>query len=710
MKYFQLGGWNPNRPRWDDNLSKASKKFNDHKKNAEKVFNALTNSFKSKSEYKSKSEDYVDNLEEEDGIKLTLGILRSGASVLLLTWDQVSRICSAYSLPRPRPHEEIDSSRFESLAPVEFIDSEELAAKLRVLEPKPLKGRSLDRDTSQANKAYALASIDPIGGEEPEGLRRGLFENVRVLRQIVYGQRLIPPPPPTHSPNDLYPPYVQFALRQNINLILAGRGVHLAAFAYTLWAQDLNRQLENRERSPDVLQVAWARTRDGFNDLQVLNEGDSAGSQVEFGWNSYKTQPRMKSKEYPKTIKEPMKSSLVGERLIDNLLQLKPRSENSSKIANDSEVEHLFLLVHDEPRFRALFLDLGVNLLKGSSGLDSFDEAGGSADGSGQESRKWTYSYGTEVQSEFPGSSRYANGNYRRDPRDRNYSPNRYGSDGYSNHTNGNYASSSSSLTFSGRRAPGSYSSLSSNDFQSNGRNQSEYLSSFSGNGGPNVGVKREQRDDDPRAVKREQREDELRAAKRQKMHDGHREQRDDDEEGVYDTTSEEDEIEDGEVSSSSLHRKMKKEEDKDTKPNPQQSPASTKIHIHALDLQTLFTVSTGAAIGAQHVQDIARELQKGFGGVQLHGQLEETEYSAGWDAELMLAIFGRLMDGDSVDDQKSSASGRRAAQREEEEELRKLRREEQEREQRERGSGTANSSLGGLSEAWEDYGEDDDD
>ena len=89
-------------------------------------------------------------------------------------------------------------------------------------------------------------------------------------------------------------------------------------------------------------------------------------------------------------------------------------------------------------------------------------------------------------------------------------------------------------------------------------------------------------------------------------------------------------------------------------------------------------------------------------------------------------------MDGDSVDDQKSSAPGRRVAQREEEEEMRKLRREEQEREQKEkqaqahldeehdpndfnymaatRGSGTADSGFGGLGEDWEDYGEDDDD
>ncbi|KAF5386548.1 hypothetical protein D9757_005882 [Collybiopsis confluens] len=702
MRFFQLGGWRLDRhPRWDDRLSRdKGRKWTDHKVTAEKVFTALTNIPKSNSQLVPGS--------DAEEVTITLGILESGASVLLLTWDQIRKICSHFRLQPPSPREEIDSSTYQSLSPIEFVDAEMLAEKLRSLAPKP--GKAADRDTSQANKAY-YSWDSSVLGHKPDGFNRALFENVRIIREIVTG-RIPPPSSPSLFPR---PAYAQYALRRDINRVFLSR-FHLVAFAYTLWFLDTDRRLEDRERSPEILQVGLAKSRNGFIDLKALNEGEGVGLQVDFGWNAGKGQGQSKMKIYPRTNSEhKLKSQLVGEWLFDRLLKLALHPDDGSPLKNvlDGNTEHVFVLVRDERKFRAMFLDLGVDLLKGSSEL-----------------RRWKYSYDTDVQVELRDLLR----DDRYSDRDK-FTHDSGSSRGMNGHSGTDYRDRGRDERYYRDPLP--------NDFQSNVGKKRPYPPSS-----PSSSSYRSYAATDPRrpadTVKREP------ELKRQRIDDHYGDQhmqvtkrvrrtKKEDDDDVYDTTEDEDEDEGvgrGEGGASS--RGKVKTEERLENGNDAGGASSTSqtvktyIHIHVLDLKTLFTVANGSNIGAESVQNMARELQKGHGGVQLHGQLSEMEYSAGWDAELMLSIFQKLVDGGAVDDQKASAPRRWEANLEEEEERRHREQEERKRQEQERqlraqqpleldedrdpndfsirSARTSGAQIyGGLSQEWDDYGESDD-
>lgn len=317
------------------------------------MFNALNNASKNT---KFDPEDE----EQQDSIILTLGILPSGASVLLLAPSQVNKICSYHRIRHPDPQIEfLRSDDFESLSPIEFSDVEELAVKLSALAPKSGKG-GLGRDTSQNNKVFTLHEKADV--EEPEGMKRGQFEDLRVLRQVAV--KRIPPPPPqpssssslSHSSNQpIHNPYARFSLRQTINTILPR--ISVVAFSYTLWS------LQDKK---DALEFGWAKACNGLQDLRVQEyQAGPAGvegghHQVDLGWNANLMVRGLEKKAFPSTSTKEKKGPDVGIEIFERLLRLGFGQSESS--ADD---QHLFLLVHNEPKLREILLDLGVDVLWG---------------------------------------------------------------------------------------------------------------------------------------------------------------------------------------------------------------------------------------------------------------------------------------------------------------------------------------------------------
>lgn len=111
------------------------------------------------------------------------GVFPSGATALLLTESEIRQLRSYYqrarSVPRYIIHEErsLAPTAFESLSPISFFDTQDLAQKLKSFEPK-LHAKV---DNSPANKQYlgTIFSDLRIGPLAPSGVHRGLFEHCR---------------------------------------------------------------------------------------------------------------------------------------------------------------------------------------------------------------------------------------------------------------------------------------------------------------------------------------------------------------------------------------------------------------------------------------------------------------------------------------------------------------------------------------------------
>ncbi|KAJ3989383.1 hypothetical protein F5890DRAFT_1249020 [Lentinula detonsa] len=775
MRYFQLGGYRTIGPRWDNvfRVHNGQNSYNDQKVTAKKVFDGLNVSVSSskvaKDEVKPEARPHYDPGGEEEEIILTLGILPSGASVLLLTPTQIDQLCSHWHFRFPSLHEAQHSSTFESLSPIEFDDIDSLANKLRSLAPKPKS----TRDTSRDNKGFCHSP------DAKEGSKRGLFENARLLRQLAMGRISPPPPLPASSPSTIHDPYAQFSVPQNFYEAILPK-IHVAAFAHTLWAAD-KRPTQDRHRSPDLLDVAWARAQHDIRDLRASVDDDTCGQQVNFGWNAFKAQPGMIRKAFPSSTVQAQKDPNFGSWILQKLLQ--PCLSSASTVRPDSMPDgesassalnavHLILLVYDEPATRAIFLADGVDLLSGVSSPGS-NPSGTSGDGNGTYRWKWINDLDAGLKlllrDDSYGNLEHTVDTYRDAPRT-NHRPsdNLYkynsGSNRYtdrrspSSSTSSIYASRSSTPYSSSATVASSFSldprrhsyrgHVHDPDSKSDNRNRnrsppraSERYGdrddrNQSGHGKRGLEIKQEYWDHDRRPLKRpksEPRDDRL--------------QRD---ENGDDTTSEAEYMVKSEPNGAESF--VKKEESgfrikaefqenaassttdrgntlssaSTDEPNEQPSQPShlqpqPEIQIHVLDLKTLFHSSTGSQIGAESVQAMARELQLDSGGVLLSGMLLEKEFSSGWDAALMLSIFQTFIDGRTVDEQRATAASRRDIAKEEEIILQKQR--EAERIQNQsiqpgldddvdpndfRGQSEEEQNTNWLGDEWSDYGESD--
>ncbi|KAJ3810933.1 hypothetical protein F5876DRAFT_65209 [Lentinula aff. lateritia] len=753
MHYFQLGGFRESRHRWDNpfRIRNEGGSYNDQKIIAGKVFEALTvstsNANVAKGEFKYQpnfqSHYYEEMMEEE--IKLTLGILPSGASLLLLTFAQVKQLCSYWRYSLPLPKEALQSSVFESLSPIEFDDIDSLAAKLRSLAPKSRGDR---RDTSRDNKAFCQFV------DLQEGSKRGVFENVRLLRQLA--TKRIPPPPSTPGlGNTIHEPYAQFSVPQNLDKTLLPR-IQVAAFAYTLWFAGRS--------NLDLLDVAWARAEGGMHDLRASRDSDTGGEQVDFGWNAYKNQSGSIKKTFPRSRVQAQKDPDFGLWLFRKLLgsEMSNYASSSTDFSSfipdgmsasmPSHVAHLILLVYDEVTTRAVFSNLGIDVAcADNSNQNNEGESG---------TQRWRWIKDAGLRDLLRDDS-YGN----LDPtRDATHTHNRpfpssSASSLYSSRSSNPFSSSSTTTSFA--TSPDSY-----HRRQPHNDHVYNHDSDFDDQRGyrsmPSRARERHSDYNNPnhrwhgkREFKSERGDDEHRQFKRPKRglrKDRHRGDRFD--EDGYDTTSGEEDI----ITSESNERPIAKKEENDfrikgepresaanatkrgdssssscsvSKQEPSCEPKSNQqtsqqsqppiLQIHVIDLKTLFYSSTGSHTGADSVQGMARELNLGGGGIPLYGMLGKGEYGSGWDAELMLSIFQFFVDGRTINEQKATASSRMEVEKEER--IERQKRAEAERMQNQSTQAGLDDDIdpnevrppaegqncdSELGEAWEDWGESD--
>ncbi|KAJ3735327.1 hypothetical protein DFJ43DRAFT_1151497 [Lentinula guzmanii] len=304
--------------------------FLDPKATAELVFQPLCNG--------ARVSDVDADLRSEDlasaKLTLTLGILPSGAAVLLLTYLQADQVCTFHHIKPPTLYDSVHSSRFESLSPILFVGIETLAQKLHSLSPK---SGIRDRDTSQNNRAFALL---------PQGGRRGLFENLRMLRQVATRRVACPPIALPITPSSpIHAPFAQYSLCRNIHVKLPK--LHVATFAYTIGFD-----MRPKGKGPAVLEIGWAKSRSGMRDLQTSTDCGKC-EEIVFGWNKYHTHKLTKNGLHKSVLEQD--NDVVCNAIVEKLFQLPAYKEQ----------DHLILVVYDEPQVCATFLDLGVNLSSG---------------------------------------------------------------------------------------------------------------------------------------------------------------------------------------------------------------------------------------------------------------------------------------------------------------------------------------------------------
>lgn len=313
-------------------------KYLDPKSTAKTVFQALCDNARALD--LNLNADAISDVLASLELTLVLGILPSGASVLLLSYSQVFQVCAFHDCEPPNDDEGLPSSRFESLSPITFVGFQSLATKLRLLSPKSGHHKG---DTSQNNRQFAL---------QPHGDRRGLFENLRVLRHVASRQIGYPPTALPVTPSSLiHPPFARYSLRKDIHMVIPR--VRVATFAYTLWNGVDMRPFEEKTRSPVVLEVGWAQSKTGMQDLEVSTD-DGGSQEVVFGWNRSRTQLSLPKKSFPNSAVLEDKGA-IGATILQQLFQQ----------SYTNQQDHLVLLLYDEPKVCALFQNLGVDLLSG---------------------------------------------------------------------------------------------------------------------------------------------------------------------------------------------------------------------------------------------------------------------------------------------------------------------------------------------------------
>lgn len=109
-----------------------------------------------------------------DALLLYKGIKRTGTTHLLLSQDQVSRVCTADGTKQwPNRKGALHPRDFISLSPIVFENQGQLTARLKDLSPRGRMGRGVD--DSKANVNFR---------ETSNGTARGMFEDMRCVNSI----------------------------------------------------------------------------------------------------------------------------------------------------------------------------------------------------------------------------------------------------------------------------------------------------------------------------------------------------------------------------------------------------------------------------------------------------------------------------------------------------------------------------------------------
>ncbi|KAJ7032728.1 hypothetical protein C8F04DRAFT_1106341 [Mycena alexandri] len=315
MEYYQLGGFEPAvfSSRWPPL--------------AEKVYRPLQ------------------RLQNPNGpnIELVLGIKRSGTSHLLLTDVERHRLFQERNidLRRSQHAPPTPAREFESLSPIVFRDVSELSAKLAELQPKNEWDKN---DTSRLNKGYS-------GGNQ--GAMRAQFENSRVFYRLLR--------------NELK--------KERFCCEPWSGSIRVLSFCYNLWLLD-SRSLEDRRRSPRILDLAWCEAENGFADggeKQPL-EGDMKTSEhIVFANNQRLTNPgkaRWNDKKTPPSSeRQRYEYDEYGATQTCDPQAAAEKVRTFFGTATQPARGPLVLLVHDKANALAVLTSLGVDVSRWDSEL-----------------------------------------------------------------------------------------------------------------------------------------------------------------------------------------------------------------------------------------------------------------------------------------------------------------------------------------------------
>ncbi|KAF5370053.1 hypothetical protein D9758_001125 [Tetrapyrgos nigripes] len=300
-KYFQLGGFKTrgiwNHPRYLGNIWQSEEKL------AQTVFNALSN---------------------DSSLEIILGILPSGASYLLLTYQQAHRVAQHIDRsrpPYPPPHEYclLNYSKLE-------------------WRSAPFKKKGQTHDPSKANRSYSESDFSNVNLSDVDlsdefilrCLARSMVEQIRLLRVIFSDHKY-----------DLE----QYPLSSLLSKI------RVFSFAYTQWAFDQREYQERTVHNPTLkmIDVGFAsadiRNIQSLQTKQYINLQNSALGQGE------------------------RQKAIFQHATVEKVDPLKLRSEVQQVFSSGQGEAATVLLVYDQEKTLNVLRDYGIKTTGWKAGL-----------------------------------------------------------------------------------------------------------------------------------------------------------------------------------------------------------------------------------------------------------------------------------------------------------------------------------------------------
>ncbi|EGN97442.1 hypothetical protein SERLA73DRAFT_75125 [Serpula lacrymans var. lacrymans S7.3] len=278
-----------------------------------------------------------------DGIELVLGVLRSGATYVLMSREQMLSFTRLAGL-RPS-NSSWHSSAFISLSPISFSTAEEFTKKIQSYRQKSNKHREGEiQDNSPANKGY-IKAVNLDGG-----IPRSAFEHQRyaplyllspeVLRLTILKGKL-----------EIH----KFGLKETP----WATAIRVVSFAFTPWTRD-TRPYPIRLKKPQLLDVGWTEL-----DLPIyLSTGrvnDTAHIRVKE--NRILGNPGSSKGNFQYGDSEMLDDSSIPSRI----QKLMSHDEQSRDVP-------LVILVYNEKMARGVFAHYGIDTAYWESGISELLE------------------------------------------------------------------------------------------------------------------------------------------------------------------------------------------------------------------------------------------------------------------------------------------------------------------------------------------------
>jgi hypothetical protein len=257
---------------------------------------------------------------DQKGVELVLGVVKSGATYVLITGEQ-ARAFNNISVESRRPP--CEPNDFESLSPIFFTGAKDLSSFMSRHKTKNTGGQR-GTDNSQANRHYIMTNGN-------EGILRGAFEHSRVLFRIFKDEIDI--------------------RKFSIHDLRWMTHLRMYSLVFNTWARD-ERPKQDRLENPKLVDIGW--TKVSIPDLRPMETVHYIQSEnTMFGQG-----PKLDSQEFLHGTSETISKASISQHLSDLFLG-----------DGNQGGDPIILLVNGDESTRYALRSLGIDVTAWKSGI-----------------------------------------------------------------------------------------------------------------------------------------------------------------------------------------------------------------------------------------------------------------------------------------------------------------------------------------------------